>query len=197
MPAAWGKPAMADQANEGLLSPLLLWGRLAAARPFLRARVLDVGCGSGALASWVPAPDYLGVEPDELALTAARARHPRHAFQSVLPPPGGAPFDTIVALAVIEHVEAPEEFLRELAARLAPSAQARVVLTTPHPAAAGLHRFGARLGIFSRQAAREHRAFLGRSRLVEAAAAAGLSPAVYRRFLCGFNQLAVLSATHR
>jgi len=174
---------MADQANEGLLSPTLLRQRIAAARPFLSGRILDVGCGSGALAAWVPVQDYLGVEPDEMALAVARAKHPNHAFRSELPMPG-----------VIEHVEDPKRFLRALATRLAPSPLSRVVLTTPHPSAAAIHRIGANLGIFSRQAAKEHKTFLGRSRLAEIAEAARLHTAVYRRFLFGLNQLAVLAA---
>jgi 2-polyprenyl-3-methyl-5-hydroxy-6-metoxy-1,4-benzoquinol methylase len=185
---------MADQANEGLLSPTLLRQRIAAARPFLSGRILDVGCGSGALAAWVPVQDYLGVEPDEMALAVARAKHPNHAFRSELPMPGEFSFDTIVALAVIEHVEDPKRFLRALATRLAPSPLSRVVLTTPHPSAAAIHRIGANLGIFSRQAAKEHKTFLGRSRLAEIAEAARLHTAVYRRFLFGLNQLAVLAA---
>ena len=47
---------MADQARGGLLSPLLRSRGIAAARRFLKRRVLDLGCGSGKLAGFVP-PD--------------------------------------------------------------------------------------------------------------------------------------------
>ena len=41
---------MADQGAEGLFSPFLRSRRLKAACPYIKGRVLDVGCGTGALA---------------------------------------------------------------------------------------------------------------------------------------------------
>ena len=181
---------MADQGSEGLLSPFLRKERLRAARPYLLGRILDVGCGSGALASLVDCGSYLGVDSDKVSLDKAAQEHPRHKFTSTLPPETEN-FDTIVALAVIGHVEKPAYFLAELARRLEATPGSRIVVTTPHPAAEWIHDAGAHVGLFSRHANEEHEQLLDRELLTNAGIAAGLQLIKYRRFLLGANQLAV------
>jgi 2-polyprenyl-3-methyl-5-hydroxy-6-metoxy-1,4-benzoquinol methylase len=175
-----------DQGTEGLLSPWLRSRRLAAAVPLLRGRVLDVGCGAGALAQAVPPADYLGVEPDEASRRAAQHRWPLHRFVDEWPI-DEPPFDTIALLAVIEHISAPAEWLQGLTASLA--SDGRLVLTTPHPAAERIHSLGSRIGLFSAHAAEEHESLLDRQALGRLAATAGLTVVGYRRFLGGLNQL--------
>ncbi len=187
--------ATPDQGQQGLLSPFLQRRRLAAALPFVRGRILDVGCGSGALASFVPAKDYAGVDVDGVALALARTRHPRHVFLRRLPPVGSDAFDTVVALAVIEHVDDIGGFLSELAARLSAEPGASIVVTTPWPALRPLHAVGAALGVFSRSARDEHKVMIGRQALAEYCAGSGLRIVAFRRFLLGVNQLAVLRRT--
>lgn len=182
---------MADQGGEGLLSPYLRRRRLEAVRPFLRGRVLDFGCGSGALAQLVPADRYLGVEVDAVSLRLARSKFPGHRFVDALPVPAEGMFDTVVLLAVIEHVAEPVACLRALAARLAPADEARLVLTTPHPWSDRIHDAGSALGLFSRHANEEHEQLLDRRRLADVGRAAGLRLVAYRRFLGMLNQLAI------
>lgn len=179
---------MADQAGEGLLSPFLQRRRIRAAIPHVRGRVLDHGCGNGALASYVPPGEYLGVDRDERSLALARARYPRHRFETELPP--GLQFDTVVSLAVIEHVPDPTSLLRSLGAALRPGG--RIVLSTPHPRAEWLHDLGARFRLFSAHARDEHEQLLDRERIDVVARGAGLTVESFHRFLGGVNQLAVL-----
>ncbi|HEX7769798.1 MAG TPA: class I SAM-dependent methyltransferase [Dokdonella sp.] len=179
---------MSDQATQGRLSPFLRRRRLEAARPWLRGKVFDFGCGSGALAGLVEADDYCGFDTDATSLARARASHPRHRFVDA--PPEGAAFDTVVSLAVIEHCKDPAEFLRGLVALARPGA--RVVVTTPHPAFEFIHDLGARAGLFSHDASEEHEALLDRKALHDLASAQGLPVLAYRRFLFGANQLFVL-----
>lgn len=181
---------MADQASEGLLSPFLRDRRLQAARPHLRGRILDLGCGGGLLARWAEPQTYLGFDVDPDSLAAARRAFPRHRFVGDLP--AGQGFDTLVALAVIEHLPQPERHLAQWRQLLAPGGT--MVLTTPHPRVDLVHRLGARLGIFSRHASEEHQDLLDRAGLERAAGAAGLTVALYRRFLLGANQLVLLRA---
>jgi 2-polyprenyl-3-methyl-5-hydroxy-6-metoxy-1,4-benzoquinol methylase len=185
---------MADQGAEGLLSPFLRRKRLQAAQPYLAGRVLDIGCGSGALASLVAAEDYLGVDRDPEVLAVARERFPQHRFTDSLPPPGQQ-FDTVVSLAVIEHVEDPSAFLQRAADHLAGHADARIVITTPHPRLEWLHDLGASLRLFSRHASEEHESLLDQAALGAHAARARLRLTGYRRFLLGANQLAVFACT--
>ena len=157
----------------------------------MRGKVLDVGCGGGALAALIAPANYLGVDVDEDVLATARRIHPHHRFSASLPTTGDA-FDTVVALAVIEHVDRPASFLRMLESFLHPSPESRIVLTTPHPLLGWVHTMGASVGVFSRHSSEEHKDLLGRRRLAATAADSGLRVMLYRRFLLGANQLAVL-----
>ena len=74
---------MADQGSEGLLSPFLRRQRFSAARAFLHGDILDVGRGSGTLASEILPERYLGVEVDSLSLESAIGRFPAHRFQKI------------------------------------------------------------------------------------------------------------------
>jgi 2-polyprenyl-3-methyl-5-hydroxy-6-metoxy-1,4-benzoquinol methylase len=183
---------VADQGSEGLLSPYLRRLRLAAARDFLRGRVLDIGCGTGALAELVDSPAYVGFDIDHECVAIARRRSPGHRFEFCLPPESER-FDTVVSLAVIEHVADPAQFLTMAARYLDDGAHARIVITTPHPALEWLHDLGAAVGLFSRHAHEEHEALLDRARLAECAERARLRLERYERFAFGANQLAVFA----
>ena len=76
---------MTDQAEEGLLSPYLRSKRIGAALPFLKGRILDYGCGSGALAAVVKPDRYVGVDVDRFVLNRARNNFPQYFFIQKLP----------------------------------------------------------------------------------------------------------------
>lgn len=180
---------MADQVAEGLLSPWLRKKRIQAAMPFLKGRVLDFGCGSGALAALVDPERYLGVDVDEDSLRQAKEDFPKHSFVSRLPEPS-VKFDAIISLAVIEHVSDPSSFLASLANHLDVSPGACLVVSTPHPAVDWVHDMGATLGLFSKHASEEHEELLNRSKLELAGKQADLELSSYQRFLFGANQVA-------
>jgi 2-polyprenyl-3-methyl-5-hydroxy-6-metoxy-1,4-benzoquinol methylase len=180
---------MADQGSQGVFSPFLRKQRIAAAAPHLRGNVLDIGCGGGQLARLVPASRYVGLDISVEALDQARRAYPDHEFVTAIP--SGRRFDTIAALAVIEHVKQPHSFLGTLADLLNEDGQ--IVLTTPHPAFRKVHDFGAMLGLFSRDASEEHEAFLNHQDIAAYSRRSGLVLKVSRRFLGGANQLFVLA----
>lgn len=179
---------MADQGNEGILSPFLRRRRIRNSMSFLVGKVLDVGCGSGALAGYVPPSDYVGIEPDETSRRIACTLHPDHVFHAELPNEGE--FDTVALLAVIEHVDDPAEFLKRLANLTRKTNESRIVVTTPHPLGRTIHEFGAKIGLFSSHAAEEHHALLDHKAL-EQIAPPSFVLKFYRRFLFGLNQIAV------
>lgn len=151
--------------------------------------MLDYGCGSGALAQHCLPENYLGVDRNLDALKIARSSYRSHQFLGVIDPTDR--FDTVVALAVIEHLKQPVEWLAEMKSHLRDSGS--VVLTTPHPLFRRLHDIGASLGVFSREASDEHETFFDADDLRKAGDRAGLTLTHYSRFLLGANQIAVFS----
>ncbi len=100
------------------------------------ARVLDVGCGYGAVARSVararPAATVLGVEIDvgRLAQAQSSDNPPNLTFATAdatraLPP---GPWDVVMLSNVLEHLEARVEFLRDLMATAKPQ---RVLIRVP------------------------------------------------------------------
>ena len=100
------------------------------------ARVLDVGCGSGATAIHLAlggAAHVVGVDVNEPALEfardAARERYPEvsgrvefHAIAAIDDIPPG-PFDVIVLKDTFEHLPEPARYVRALADRLVPGGE--------------------------------------------------------------------------
>jgi len=136
----------------------------------------------------------VGVDLNPDVIAEARRRYGKHAFFEINDATWRSrpnSFDTIVSLAVIEHVSDHGAFLRELTPCLA--TDGRIVLTTPHPHFEWVHNVGALLGIFSRHAAQEHAAFSDCKAMKKAACSADLEVILYRPFLGGANQLFVLA----
>jgi 2-polyprenyl-3-methyl-5-hydroxy-6-metoxy-1,4-benzoquinol methylase len=177
---------------DGYLSPFLRKQRMQAAKPYVTGRVLDFGCGIGLVCEWVREEDYVGVDIDERVLEIARKRHTRARFLTPdrMDAIAGETFDTLVGLAIIEHLPDPRSFLSDAASRLAPNGC--IVLTTPNPMLDWAHGVGSRIGLFARESHDEHQSLMGRGDLQKAAEAAGLVLTKYRRFLLGANQCAVL-----
>jgi 2-polyprenyl-3-methyl-5-hydroxy-6-metoxy-1,4-benzoquinol methylase len=98
------------------------------------ARVLDVGCGTGAyltipLGEMFPEVTIVGTDDDTASLDHARAApHPKNvSFAGAVPQ---APFDLVIASEVLEHVDDPPSFLSGLAARVRPGG--RLIVTVPN-----------------------------------------------------------------
>ena len=173
--------------------------RLAAALPHVPpgARVLDLGCGLTDLPSRLPS--YVGCDQSPEILLVQRARFPSAVFfewdfaESDAPVGLAAqgPFDVVLLLAVLEHVEKPHRLVARAVSLLGPGG--RLVVTTPHPLGRLPLETGAALGLLSPHARDEHETLLGRAALEEAGRSAGVSLVLYRRFLLGLNQLAVFS----
>jgi 2-polyprenyl-3-methyl-5-hydroxy-6-metoxy-1,4-benzoquinol methylase len=180
---------MAQLVEAGMLSYWLVRRRQQAVRRHLAGRVLDFGCGVGTLADICDPAGYVGVDTDPRKIEIARRDRPRHRFETALPE--GERFDTVAALAFIEHVSDPGGYLRRFAELLNPDGQ--IVLTTPHPSLEWVHTSGARIGLFSHAAHNEHEELINKARMGGFLAGTGMRLDVYRRFLLGANQLFVLT----
>lgn len=171
--------------------------RLKIVRPYVRGDVLDIGCGRGAAVALLGADqDYLGIE-----LRAQLFRPPVSPSNRISlltldldrdPLNLDRRFDTILMLAVIEHLREPDRLLTQLSPLL--KSDGRVLITTPTPLGHRVHRIGARLGLFWQSAVEEHRWAFSRSALHVRINRSGLSVHTHKYFLLGGNQLFVCAA---
>jgi len=176
----------------GLFSPFLRKRRILVARKYLKGRVLDFGCGIGHVAEYVDHKSYVGVDKDNILLAIASKKFPLATFltlselgERIFPA-----FDTIVGLAILEHLEDPEEFLGTLKKLLNPSGQ--IVITSPNPGYENVLTMGSKLGLFDKEMIEEHQSLLSFDQINKLAQKARLKIVVYRRFLINANQLVVI-----
>jgi 2-polyprenyl-3-methyl-5-hydroxy-6-metoxy-1,4-benzoquinol methylase len=81
-------------------------------------RVLDMGCGSGAIASWFHERgcQVVGIDASTSGIEMARKHLPEVRFEQTLITPslledlGEEPFDIVVSTEVVEHLYAPREW---------------------------------------------------------------------------------------
>lgn len=181
----------------GLLSGFLERQRLKQASQFVKAgdNVLDLACNEGGLLPFLPTDiQYTGIDIAEKAITRASEAYSQHTFrvadltQPNLEMLGVAQFDVIVMLAFLEHIKSPGELVKNYVPYL--KSTGMIVVTTPAPIGRQFHNWGAKIGLFSKNAAEEHETFLGRSELSSIATSAHVKLHLYRRFLFGFNQIA-------
>lgn len=183
---------MANQVN-GLLSPYLRKKRIDAVKEHLKGKVLDYGCGTGKLTELIETDNYTGVDIDKESINEAKKNHPNYSFfelNEFTGLKGNLKFDTIVSMAVIEHVKNPEEFLKNLSKYLKEGGC--IVLTTPHPKADWIHDIGSKIGLFSSHANEEHEELIDEDKIIEIAKNINMKVLRYERFLFGVNQLIIV-----
>ena len=183
---------MADQIS-GLLSPFLRSRRIKIARPHLTGKVLDYGCGIGLLSEMVNMNDYTGVDIDDESIQTARKRYPGFNFLNLNDLPNNGSYETIVCLAVIEHLPSPQRVFNQFKGLLA--ANGKIVLTTPHPSFDWIHVLGAKFKLFSQEGRDDHENLFNKDSLFQLAAKTGFNISLYRRFLFGANQLVIMDCS--
>jgi SAM-dependent methyltransferase len=95
--------------------------------PFLEGEVLDVGCGRKPYREFIKASRYVGVDIDNPSTRALAAVDIYYDGRTL--PFANASFDAVLCSQVLEHVFAPDEFLREIHRVLRPGGV--LLLATP------------------------------------------------------------------
>ena len=174
-----------------ILSSFLQQQRLKAALPHINGTVLDLGCGFGEITELVPESNYVGVDGHPKIVEWLKVNHPGYEFhhydldhdQLSLP----KQFDTIIMLAVIEHLKYPDNILSQIPNLLNDSGI--FIMTTPTPIGNTLHQIGASVGLFSKLAAEDHEIIFTRQIMEPYLSRNGLLIKNYRQFLLGSNQI--------
>jgi ubiquinone/menaquinone biosynthesis C-methylase UbiE len=107
-----------------------------AAKPFVKGKLLEIGCGEGrGVEILMPLVDeYLGLDKIEEVIDTLKKKFPHAKFrQAVIPPLSEIEdnsFDTIVSFQVIEHIKNDRLFLEEIHRVLKPGGTA--IISTPN-----------------------------------------------------------------
>lgn len=181
----------------GLLSPLLQYIRIKKALPWIKYnRILDVGCSHGELLAYLPNNvDYIGIEGNTNYYRIAQKNNPKHLFINLYLDGDNSDKlniperDTIVMLAILEHLHKPTETLINLKRYL--SKDGNIVITTPSNYAEKILKTGSRLKIFSSEMD-EHKNHFSKNDLFQICKMASFSIVHYSKFEFGLNHLIVI-----
>lgn len=178
-----------------LLSGYARRARWKTLQPYLNGSILDLGCGITDLPDRLTAGQtYTGVDAWSVALARGAERYPQFQFIScdlnheTLQFPA-ASFDTVVMIAVLEHLHQPLHALQEARRMLKPGGT--LVLTTPSPLGDLAHQIGSRLYLFYSEEEVQHVEIFNRRKLYNLAKNAGLHILRFEYFAFGLNQLLV------
>jgi 2-polyprenyl-3-methyl-5-hydroxy-6-metoxy-1,4-benzoquinol methylase len=145
--------------------------RFKVVKKYLIGDVLDFGGNEGELKKLVKGR-YLAVNYDHSAMENGN-------------------FDTIVALAVIEHINIDEVYNIFKKFKKALNQNGIIFLTTPTLPAKPVLELLAFLGIVDKENIREHKHYWTKKEIFALAENSGFKVKKYKKFQLGFNQLAV------
>jgi 2-polyprenyl-3-methyl-5-hydroxy-6-metoxy-1,4-benzoquinol methylase len=182
-----------------LLTDYLMRRRNELVSRYVRGEVLDIGCGMGTIIPFLDAGQrYVGIEisPEFVAYLSQRFPQWRFYNCNVDEEPlelGDQRFDTVLLVAVVEHLAHPEKVLADIQKVLRSGGS--LIITTPTLWGQRVHRLGARLGFFHPHAAAGHVCAYGYAAMRNLVNGVGLEIVEYKRFELGFNQLFICQVT--
>lgn len=150
--------------------------RFRKAKPHLIGDVMDFGGNKGELKKFCKGR-YLVVNYDHSVMENAH-------------------YDTIVCLAVIEHIAYDDVFDLFHIFRKVLNKEGRIFLTTPTIKAKPVLEFMAQLGIIDQANIAEHQHYWSKRDIYELADKTRFTVKEYKKFQIGFNQMAVLIHKH-
>ena len=179
-----------------ILSKMLSDWRHKMIAPYVKGRVLDIGCGNALMLQkhHKNIDHYVGVEFSSVRVTKLAERFPDADFinrdldHDLLNIDGH--FDSILLIAVIEHIWNQKFLFEQIIDLLAPGG--KIIITTPTPFGNdAIHPLGAVMGIFAQSAVDDHIVIYNRRRFRNLAREFNLRLLKYARFQFFSNQLAV------
>jgi SAM-dependent methyltransferase len=177
-----------------LLSRLIQERRYQVSRSFIDGDILELGCGTATITEALhPGQSYTGIEYGPRIMEWLKQNRPGYDFYRYDLDRDeinlDRQFDTILMVAVIEHLADPRHILRQMPRLLRPGG--RLVITTPTPFGNLIHSIGVNLGLFYKTAAQDHKHIYDQVSLPHLLKECGLEVIKYRSFILGGNQLCV------
>ncbi len=168
--------------------------RLKIAKPFLKGDILDVGCGPATTYDFAKPKSYTGIERDKGWIKKLKNKFPLANFYARDIEKDkfniNRKFDTIILLAVIEHIKNPEFLFKEIRNSL--KKNGRLVMTTPTPFGNFVHTILSYIGITSKEAVKEHVNIYSYNMFLDVASKYGFKLIKYQKFEWGCNSMVVL-----
>ena len=183
--------------RDGLLSGYLRKARLTRAAKYVKGKhILDIGCDRGYMIPYLPDDiSYHGIDVSSEVLEAASRHYPQHRFQELklsidsVKDISQSQYDSIVMIAIVEHLDHPIEVLKVIREKLNP--KGRVIITTPHQRSHRLLVAMAYIGL-ARNDKHEHENYIDHKMIKTLIDAGQFNLIEYERFQFGLNQLWVL-----
>ncbi len=98
-------------------------------------KMLDVGCGIGAMEQYLADLDITGVDVSQVFLKEARRRNPEKKFVRAKAdelPFRDSSFDAVISITTLEFLENLTDVIREISRVLKPSGKIVVLMLNPH-----------------------------------------------------------------
>ncbi len=181
-----------------LLNSFLKDMRMSKVSEHIKGDVLDIGCGSCDLLSYMDQScKYVGIELSNNKVSILKKLFPQHTFLQINIENGLGlnngiythGFDTIALVAVIEHISDPNPMLRDIYELL--HIGGKLIITTPTPFGDKVHTLGAMVGLSSKSAVHNHVNLYSKAGIYDLLESYDFKKITYRTFFFGLNQLII------
>lgn len=184
--------------NRPLLTGYLKRARANAVSKYITGNVLDIGCGDCQVLNLLKGKinNYYGLDnqyyiPESIIQLTKQYNIPFRFFKMDIEheklPEFDIKFDTIIMIAVIEHLKNPENIFNQISNYL--TAEGRLIITTPTSFADKIHGLGSKLNIFSKEASEKHSILYDFDRMDTLVKRNRLTIMSYEKFEFGLNQI--------
>lgn len=154
--------------------------------------LLDVGCGRQASVGWKfkdKLSRYVGIDRDIPCVQIQNVTLIESSAEQMLEHIKESSVDVIIALAVLEHLKKPQDFIKDCQKVLKKGGQ--LVITTPPPNSKDILELLSKLNIINGDEIDEHENYFTKKALEDLLNNSELQLTYYKKFLFGFNSILV------
>ena len=176
-----------------ILSKYVRYKREEKFRPYIKEKVLDIGCGHSGTIQYLNPKNYYATEYLKSFVESLKHHFPKAHFyrkdfeKDTLKLP--VKVDSVIMSAFLEHISNYENPIKESLKNL--KDDGRIIITTPSRFGHKVHAIGANLGLFSKEAKEDHKSILTKKDFMRIAIKYNLKMEKFEYFEFFCNQLVV------